>query len=83
MRMNSGKETSFFDRARWVHEYAPGSYTMLYDSEVETYLTEFQKKQEDFHISTVLSGESYALDGHLLLVNVSSTMRTRIYTAPV
>ena len=64
-------------------EFVPDTYMLLGDSEVDTYVTELGRKLSDLRMSSALSGEAYALDGHLLLLSVSSRMRTQTYSAPV
>ena len=63
--------------------FIPDSYVLLADSEVDTYVTELGRELSDLHISSALSGEAFALDGHFLLLSVSSKLLTQTYSAPV
>ena len=64
-------------------ENIPGTYRLLGDSEIDTYVTELGRSLSDLCVSSRLDGEAYALDGHFLLLHVSSTRLAKIYSAPV
>ena len=61
----------------------PGTFSLLGDSELNTYMTNLGRKLSDLHVSTLPDGKAYALDSHFLLLSVYPSARTQLYSAPV
>ena len=61
----------------------PGRFTLLGDSELETYMTGLGREMSDLHVSTRPDGKAYALDSHYLLLSVYPSAWTQLYEAPV
>jgi hypothetical protein len=61
----------------------PDYFTLLADSEVDTFVTGLDRKLSGSRVSSQLSGEACALEGHLLLLSVDSRRLTQVYSAPV
>ena len=64
-------------------EMIPGTFSLIADNEVDTYMTGLGRKLSDLRISSRPDGKAYALDSHFLLLNVYPSARTQLYSAPV
>lgn len=60
-----------------------GSFNLVADSEVETYVTELGRLLSDISVTSSLPTQAYALNGHRLLLSVASTAFLQTCSAPI
>ena len=64
-------------------EYIPGKYELLMDGEVETYDTDLGRLFANLTLNSTFDGQVAALDGHPILLGVTSRLTMITYSAPI
>ena len=66
-----------------VHDDNPDVFSLVFEGEVDTYDTNFTRKDARLTVNSTFRGDAVALDGHVLMMTVVPRKLTSTYSAPV